>query len=104
MLALGGFRLPFVSGLLRWIRAVPGDRPRGGPRVFRRFASRIRRRATRTRSRPSIELRVEFLERRWVPDATQFAVIGDYGGGGTPEADVAALVHSWNPDLILTLG
>lgn len=34
----------------------------------------------------------------------RFAVIGDYGGGGQPEADVAALVHSWNPDFIITVG
>lgn len=34
----------------------------------------------------------------------RFAVIGDYGGGGKPEADVAALVHSWQPDFIITLG
>jgi tartrate-resistant acid phosphatase type 5 len=34
----------------------------------------------------------------------RFAVIGDYGGNGSPEADVAALVKSWNPDFIITLG
>lgn len=34
----------------------------------------------------------------------RFAVIGDYGGGGIPEADVAALVLAWQPDLILTTG
>lgn len=34
----------------------------------------------------------------------RFAVIGDYGGGGMPEADVAALVLSWQPDFILTTG
>lgn len=33
-----------------------------------------------------------------------FAVIGDYGLAGQPEADVAALVHSWNPDFIITTG
>lgn len=38
------------------------------------------------------------------PGVTRFAVIGDYGGGGKPEADVAALVHGWNPDFILTVG
>ena len=36
--------------------------------------------------------------------AVRFAVIGDYGGGGAPEADVAALVGSWQPDFIITLG
>jgi hypothetical protein len=33
-----------------------------------------------------------------------FAVIGDFGKAGTPESDVAALVHGWNPDFILTVG
>lgn len=34
----------------------------------------------------------------------RFAVIGDYGTGGQPEADVAALVKSWNPDFVITAG
>lgn len=34
----------------------------------------------------------------------RFAVIGDYGGNGPPEADVAALVKSWNPDFVITVG
>jgi hypothetical protein len=38
------------------------------------------------------------------PQAIVFGVIGDYGGGGQPEADVADLVKSWNPDFILTTG
>jgi hypothetical protein len=33
-----------------------------------------------------------------------FAVIGDYGGGGSPEADVARLVDSWQVDFIITVG
>jgi hypothetical protein len=33
-----------------------------------------------------------------------FAVIGDYGGGGQPEADVSALVASWAVDLVVTTG
>jgi tartrate-resistant acid phosphatase type 5 len=33
-----------------------------------------------------------------------FAVIGDFGEGNQAEADVADLVHSWNPDIILTVG
>lgn len=33
-----------------------------------------------------------------------FAVIGDYGVAGQPEADVATLVKSWNPDFIVTVG
>ena len=34
----------------------------------------------------------------------RFAVIGDYGNGSQAEADVAALVKSWNPQLIITTG
>jgi hypothetical protein len=36
--------------------------------------------------------------------AVRFAVIGDYGSGEKPEADVAQLVKSWNPDFIITTG
>jgi tartrate-resistant acid phosphatase type 5 len=36
--------------------------------------------------------------------AAHFAVIGDYGNSGQPEADVAAMVHGWNPEFIITLG
>jgi tartrate-resistant acid phosphatase type 5 len=36
--------------------------------------------------------------------AIRFAVIGDYGGGGQPEADVARLVDSWQVDFIITVG
>ncbi len=35
---------------------------------------------------------------------TRFAVIGDYGLAGKREADVAALVKSWDPDFIITTG
>jgi tartrate-resistant acid phosphatase type 5 len=38
------------------------------------------------------------------PQAIVFAVIGDYGGGGQPETDVADLVKGWNPDFIVTTG
>ncbi len=34
----------------------------------------------------------------------RFAVIGDYGQAGDPEAEVARLVDNWGPDLILTTG
>ncbi len=37
-------------------------------------------------------------------DTIRFAVIGDYGWAGKPEADVARMVLSWNPDFIITLG
>ena len=32
------------------------------------------------------------------------AVIGDFGDAGQPEADVAALVDSWQVDYVLTTG
>ncbi len=34
----------------------------------------------------------------------RFAVLGDYGLAGAPEAEVAALILSWQPDFILTTG
>lgn len=34
----------------------------------------------------------------------RLAVIGDYGKAGQPEADVAALVASWAPDAVVTVG
>lgn len=37
-------------------------------------------------------------------DDLRFAVIGDFGDAGRPEADVAALIHSWKVDLIVTTG
>ncbi len=38
------------------------------------------------------------------PPTVRFAVIGDFGKSGQAEAAVAALVHSWHPDFILSLG
>lgn len=37
-------------------------------------------------------------------DDLRFAVIGDFGDADRPEADVAALIHSWKVDLIVTTG
>ena len=37
-------------------------------------------------------------------DSVRFAVIGDYGIAGQAEADVATLVRSWNPDIVITTG
>jgi hypothetical protein len=39
-----------------------------------------------------------------VPQEIRFAVIGDYGSGKEAESDVAALVKSWNPEIIITTG
>jgi hypothetical protein len=38
------------------------------------------------------------------PAPLRFAVIGDFGTGDQNEADVADLVKSWNPDLVITTG
>lgn len=39
-----------------------------------------------------------------LPPGLRFAVVGDYGLAGQPEMDVANLVKSWDPDLIITTG
>src|SRR5262245_17274080 len=62
-----------------------------------------RRRSARTVSIKRT-LKLEELEARTMLSATRFAVIGDYGSAGPVEADVAALVKSWNPDFIVTVG
>jgi len=36
--------------------------------------------------------------------AVRFAVIGDYGNDSANEAQVATLIHSWNPDFVITTG
>src|SRR4051812_27506966 len=65
------------------------------------WCNRIRDRFTAgTKTR----LRLEFLESRLTPASTHFAVIGDYGTGLQPEADVSALIHGWSPDYVLTVG
>jgi hypothetical protein len=46
----------------------------------------------------------EYLEDRCLLAANQFAVIGDYGSAGPNEAAVAALVKSWNPGFVITVG
>lgn len=38
------------------------------------------------------------------PLVIRFAVIGDFGADNAGEAAVANLIHSWSPDLILTVG
>ncbi|MCE9592793.1 MAG: metallophosphoesterase [Planctomycetes bacterium] len=42
------------------------------------------------------------VQRREFP--LRWAVIGDYGNGSPEEADVAALVASWNPEFVVTTG
>ena len=54
--------------------------------------------------------RTDDLENEWIEmEAEQsasfrFAVIGDYGSDSEAEADVATLVKSWAPDIIVTTG
>src|SRR4051812_32001775 len=72
--------------------------------MFRWLSRRVRCRATHPPKRPRTRLRLHALESRLAPAAAHFAVIGDFGADGTPEADVAALVKGWNPDVIITLG
>src|SRR6185503_16153425 len=43
-------------------------------------------------------------ERRFLANPITFAVIGDFGFDGQPEADVAARVKSWNPSFVATVG
>jgi hypothetical protein len=47
---------------------------------------------------------IERLESRQLLATSHFAVIGDFGTDTQGEADVAALVKSWNPDYIVTVG
>ncbi|HEV3136310.1 MAG TPA: metallophosphoesterase, partial [Pirellulales bacterium] len=65
-------------------------------------------RELRARNHRAVELTrslwLEPLEERALLSATRFAAFGDYGLAGQPEADVAALVHSWNPNFIITMG
>jgi tartrate-resistant acid phosphatase type 5 len=38
------------------------------------------------------------------PLAVTFAVIGDFGMDNAAETDVAALIHGWQPDIVITVG
>lgn len=38
------------------------------------------------------------------PLVVTFAVIGDFGMDNSAEADVAALIHGWQPDIVITVG
>lgn len=52
----------------------------------------------------AITLFLVFLAPVCFAQQTRFAVIGDFGSASQPEADVAALVKSWDPEFILTVG
>lgn len=44
------------------------------------------------------------VSRKSCPGETRFAVIGDYGNASQAEADVAALIKSWQVDFVITTG
>lgn len=48
--------------------------------------------------------RLSLPARATASDVTRLAVIGDFGMDNQPEADVAALVASWQPDAVITTG
>ena len=35
---------------------------------------------------------------------THFAIVGDFGKDGVPEANVATMIAGWNPDFVVTTG
>src|SRR4051794_23623254 len=47
---------------------------------------------------------IELLERRSLFASAHFAVIGDFGNDNLAEANVAAMVKSWDPDFLVTVG
>jgi tartrate-resistant acid phosphatase type 5 len=53
---------------------------------------------------PVLAARSDQKNEAWQSSSILFAVIGDYGLAGQPEADVAALVKSWKPHFIVTVG
>ncbi len=55
-------------------------------------------------STPAVPRAGEQLQVRRPGDAVEFAIIGDFGSAGPAEADVAALVHRWTPEFIVTTG
>lgn len=60
--------------------------------------------ATPTPTVTITNLPIVIFEPTATPTSFTFAVIGDYGSAGPAEAGVAALVHSWQPALIITVG
>src|SRR5438128_2692424 len=54
-----------------------------------------------TKRRPMLRLALEALEQRLTPNV-HFGIFGDYAVGQQSEQDVANLVHSWNPDFVVT--
>ena len=73
-------------------------------RLRKRLGNRIRRyRACGRRTRKRSLRHLERLESRRLL-ALDFAVIGRYGADSTNQANVAAMVKSWDPDFIVTIG
>lgn len=101
-----------VRGVPRWCRMVLDLLAK-----VARPSRRERRRSLRRRT-SSILLTLFFVgagaiffftcamagESKTTAGTVSFAVIGDYGSGYREEAEVAALVKGWQPDLIITVG
>jgi hypothetical protein len=82
---------------------VPSTAPTDTPRVILPTAS-----PTATQPAPT-STSIPTVTATLPPSATpetpiHFAVIGDYGEAGIGEKEVSDLVHSWNPDFIITVG
>src|SRR5205085_740845 len=92
--ALGpGSRVAARAGAPQLSRSARTLRPDIAPVGAARAAARARHEQALVRSQASSK-----------PNTIRFAVIGDFGANSQSEADVAALVHSWNPDFITTNG
>lgn len=53
---------------------------------------------------PPVGRRHDRLQPADLPSVLHFAIIGDYGWGDAAEAEVAALVNGWAPDVVVTTG
>lgn len=54
--------------------------------------------------RPTGPLERNAANGRFTANSARFAVIGDYGYAGANEAAVAAMVRSWAPDILISVG
>ena len=84
-------------------RAAAGRARAGRPRRRRRARAGRPRRRRRSGGRRAA---ADETPPTTTPPAPplRFAVIGDYGATTPTRRDVAALVHGWNPDLVITTG
>ena len=91
----------FESRQLTYIGPATGSPPTPGPTATFTATSLYTATPTATRT-PTGTPGPSFTP---VPaDSIRFGVIGDYGDSSQAEADVATLVKSWDPDIIITTG